>query len=146
MQRVFFEALRDFEQFRGEASRRTWLFGIASHRCLDILRAQRRRASSERIEPTEASNDRQGVADHEAAERGPFEQLNRAQLLEALEDCLASLSPETRATVLLRFWTELTHEQLTAHLGSTAEALQMRISRAMPVLRQCLERKGWAGE
>jgi RNA polymerase sigma-70 factor (ECF subfamily) len=146
MQQVFLEALRDFEQFRGEAAPRTWLFSIASHRCLDELRALKRRASSDRIEPIEVSGEPKEVADRGAVGRGPFEQLDHAQLLQALEDCLTSLAPETRATVLLRFWTQLTHEQMTAHLGSTAEALQMRISRAMLVLRRCLENKGWAGE
>jgi RNA polymerase sigma-70 factor (ECF subfamily) len=146
MQQVFLQALRDFEQFRSEAAPRTWLFGIAYHRCLDELRAQKRRASFDRIEPIEASGERMEVADWEAVGRGPFEQLDHAQLLQALEDCLTSLSAQTQATVLLRFWTQLTHEQMTEQLGSTAEALQMRISRAMPVLRRCLESKGWSGE
>ena len=139
MQQVFLEAFRDFEQVRGQSSRRAWLFAVSSHRCLDALRNQRRAA-------LRIVQDEQVVAGLEAPTTGSFERLDRVQLIAALESCLTLLSPETRATVLLRFQTGLTFEQMVSHLGSTADALQMRIARAMPVLRQCLERKGWTGE
>src|SRR6185295_14562109 len=41
-QQTFLEAFRDYDAFQHRASRRAWLFGIASHRCLDALRDQRR--------------------------------------------------------------------------------------------------------
>jgi RNA polymerase sigma-70 factor (ECF subfamily) len=139
MQRVFLEAFRDFEQFRGQASRRTWLFAVASHRCLDALRHQQRGM-------LRVAQDEQVVAGFKDPSTGPFEHLDRMQLLAALDSCLALLSAEMRATVLMRFRTELTFEQMALHLGATADALQMRVARAMPVLRQCLESKGWTNE
>ncbi len=139
MQRVFLEALRDFEQFRGQSSRRTWLFAVASHRCLDALRHQQRRM-------LRVAHDDQVVGNFKDPATGPFERLDRMQLLVALDNCLALLSPEMRATVLMRFQTELTFEHMALHLGATADALQMRVARAMPVLRQCLESKGWTNE
>src|SRR5215470_7367325 len=37
-QQVFLEAYRDLEGFQGRSSSRSWLFSIASHRCVDALR------------------------------------------------------------------------------------------------------------
>jgi RNA polymerase sigma-70 factor (ECF subfamily) len=138
-QQVFLEAYRDLDRFQRRSSLRTWLFGIAYHRCLDLLKSQRRR--SKRIE----SND-QLVIDFEDPGDGPIEYVGRAQLLAALEQCLKALSPEVRATVLLRFRTGFTYEELAAQLAATADALQIRVARALPALRRCLVSKGWTGE
>ena len=37
-------AWRSFDRFEGRASLRTWLYGIASNVCFDLLKARRRRA------------------------------------------------------------------------------------------------------
>jgi RNA polymerase sigma-70 factor (ECF subfamily) len=138
MQQVFLHAYRDFDQFRGQSSRRSWLFGIAANRCKDALRSRRGVPEAQGIFqlPNARSED---------SDIGPHEHLDRAQLLAALEECLQSLSPDVRATLQLRFRTDLTYEQMAEQLKATPEALQMRVARAMPLLRQCLERKGWAG-
>jgi RNA polymerase sigma-70 factor (ECF subfamily) len=138
MQQVFLEAYRDLSRFRGESSTRTWLLAIAGHRSVDALRRKARTA--QRMQGEDAATD---VEDPRA---GPFERLERTQLLAALDDCLTSLPPDTRATVLMRFQTNLTYEQMAAQLGTTPFALQMRVSRAMPALLACLERKGWIDE
>jgi RNA polymerase sigma-70 factor, ECF subfamily len=41
-QEVFFRCLRGLASFRGESQFRTWLFGIATHVCLDHLREKQR--------------------------------------------------------------------------------------------------------
>jgi RNA polymerase sigma-70 factor (ECF subfamily) len=135
-QQTFLEAFRDFDRFQGRSSRRTWLLGIAGHRCLDVIRRQH----SGWIE----GNDDALINRHDPG-RGPREQLEQAQLAAALEECMRSLSPEVRMTVLMRFQTELSYEQLAVQLSTTADALQMRVTRALSRLRRCLESKGADG-
>jgi RNA polymerase sigma-70 factor (ECF subfamily) len=132
-QQTFLEAFRDFDRFQGRSSRRSWLFGIAGHRCLDVIRKRR----SGWIE----SDDDALINSHDPGS-GPREQLEQAQLAAALEECMKSLSPETRMTVLMRFQTELSYEQLAVQLSTRADALQMRVTRALSRLRRCLETKG----
>ena len=138
-QQVFLEAYRDLDRFEGRSSPRTWLFSIASHRCFDALRNEQRR--TKRL-----------VADEEAAAAvadpgtGPFDGLDRRRLGAALDDCMALLSPDVRATVLLRFQTGLGYRELAEMLGASADTLQVRVSRALPVLKRCMERKGWNGD
>jgi len=139
VQQVFLEAYRDMDQFEGRSPPRAWLLGIASHRCLDAIKTQQRR--SKLIE-----NNEQAVADFEDPGPGPIDHVDRAQVIAALEECLKRLSPDVRATVLLRFQTGATYEELAARLAATADTLQVRVARALPVLRRCLKRKGWTGE
>jgi RNA polymerase sigma factor (sigma-70 family) len=142
MQQVFLEAHRDFHQFRGEAKRRTWLFGIATNRCLDELRRRRRAEARTNADRTEEATMEAAKPEQETS-LAAFEGMDRSQLIAALEECVAVLPLETRATVLLRFRTDLTYEKMAEHLGAQPDTLQMRVSRAMPLLRKCLERKGW---
>jgi RNA polymerase sigma-70 factor (ECF subfamily) len=138
-QQVFLEAYRDLERFGGHASPLAWLFGIAYHRCLDALKSQQRQ--SKLIE-----NNEQAVLDFEDPGAGPIEYVAGVRLTAALEECLKRLSDDMRATVLLRFQTGATYEELAVLLGATADTLQMRVARALPILRRCLEKKGWTGE
>jgi RNA polymerase sigma-70 factor (ECF subfamily) len=134
-QQTFLEAFRDFDRSQERSSRRAWLFGIAGHRCLDALRRQQRR--SRWIE-----NDEDAVINTHDPGTGPRQQIEHAQLTLALEGCLKTLSPEVRMTVLMRFQTELTYEDLAVQLSTSADALQMRVTRALSKLRRCLESKG----
>jgi len=134
-QQAFLQAFRDFDRFEERSSRRAWLFGIASHRCLDALRNRKRRARW-------IDNDEQALMNTHDPGSGPSQRIEHAQIASALEECLKLLSPEVRMTVLLRFQNELTYEELAAQLATRADALQMRVTRALPKLRQCLESKG----
>jgi len=134
-QQTFLDAFRDFDRFQGRSSRRAWLLGIASHRCQDAIRTQQRH--SRWIE-----NDEAAVIDTHDARIGPSGHVEYMQVTSALEDCLTLLSPEVRMTVLLRFQTELTYQEIAAKLTTRADALQMRVTRALSSLRRCLENKG----
>ena len=138
-QQVFLEAYRDLDRFEGRSSPRTWLFSIASHRCFDALRNEQRR-TRRLVSDDDAAAE---VADSGA---GPLDGIDRRRLGAALDDCMALLSPEVRATVLLRFQTGLGYRELAEMLGANADTLQVRVSRALPVLRRCMERKGWDGD
>jgi RNA polymerase sigma-70 factor (ECF subfamily) len=132
-QQTFLEAFRDFDRFGGRSSRRAWLFGIASHRCLDAIRKRR---------PGWIERDDDALINRHDPGSGPREQLEHAQLTAALEECLEALSREARMTVLMRFQTELSYEELAVQLSTRADALQMRVTRALSRLRRCLESKG----
>lgn len=60
----------------------------------------------------------------------------------ALDRCLATLAPEVRQLMLLRYVEELTFEEIGGMLAEKPGTLQARAARAMPGLRACLEEKG----
>lgn len=138
-QQVFLEAYRDLEALKDPAAMRSWLFGIAKNRCLDALKRLR-------VESNVIDNGTNATGDVPDPGSGPLEHASDVQITAALEDCLGRLSPDVRATVLLRFQTGATYEELAARLGVAADTLQVRVARALRTLRKCLEKKGWTGE
>jgi DNA-directed RNA polymerase specialized sigma24 family protein len=58
---------------------------------------------------------------------------------EALEACLMSLSPAARDAILLHYQQDLSFEEAAEIAGEKPGTLQMRVARALPALRACLE-------
>src|SRR5689334_6075100 len=135
-QQVFTEAYRDIERFRRESSLRTWLIGIARHRCGDAIKSQNRRGAKIELSPDT-------VTDHIDPASAQTEQLDDVRLAAALEDCVGELPYEIRETILLRFLSDMTYEEMAKVLGKKADTLCVRVARTLPRLKDCLKRKGW---
>lgn len=135
-QMTFVQAYEGLARFAGRSSLRTWLFGIAHHRCLDLLKIHRRR--QRRFPLADELPDR--PAPVETAE----DRLAGRSRLGALAQCLRELAPHVRAAVLLRFQQGISYEEMSRLEGERPATLQARVARALPVLRRCLERKGEA--
>lgn len=133
-QLVFIHAFESFGSFSGQSSLRTWLYGIANHRCLDALKANRRwfhrfklvAESDDEVDPAPSGEDR-------ALAKG---------IAEALDGCLEKLEPHIRVAVVLRYQEGFSYEQMAHICQEKPATLQARVARAMPLLRRCLENKG----
>ncbi len=133
---TFVQAYEGLPRFAGRSSLRTWLFGIAHHRCLDLLKSARRR--EKRFAPLD------GVPEPPAPSAGAEDRLAARSRNRALERCLGELAPHVRAAVLLRFQQGVTYEEMARLEGDRPATLQARVARALPVLRRCLETGGSA--
>jgi RNA polymerase sigma factor (sigma-70 family) len=133
-QTTLLEAFRDLASFGARSSLRTWLFGIARHRCLDALKADRRRGA--RFQ-TEAELPETADAAPSAAER-----LGQAELLAALDACLGELTAETRMVLLMRFSEGMAYDEIARVCRASVETMRARVARALPVLRRCVEQQG----
>lgn len=134
LQTTFVQAFEGLGAFRGGSTFKTWLLGIARHRALDLLKVTARRERRFRLVPE--------LPERPLAEPGAEERLVGAATLRRLQRCLGELAPRVRATVLLRFQHEISYPELAAATGERPGALQMRVARALPVLRRCLEHGG----
>jgi RNA polymerase sigma-70 factor (ECF subfamily) len=139
LQRVFLDAHRDIDRFQGRSSLAGWLIGIATHRCQDALKSQRRH----RQRVTADAQAMIGFADPGST---PAERVAHTRLVAALEDCLKILSDDVRMAVLLRFQQGKSYDEMSELLDTNTNTLHARVSRALPVLRRCLEGKGWNDE
>lgn len=133
-QNVFLQAYRDLHSFSGRSSMKTWLYQIARHRCLDELRSRRRRQKRMTLVDTPPD-----VADNTAS---ADELLREQQKLRVLHDCLQTLSPDARAAVILRYVDGFSYQESAEVCGDKPETLRARVSRALPVLRGCIQTKG----
>lgn len=137
LQLVFLQAYAGLPGFAARSTFKSWLFGIARHRCLDELKRdsrQARRLSHFRVDEVEATA---------VTGEGGLEETQTAAEREAgLDDCMQGLSAETRDLVLLRFRHDLSYEEIGALAGVPSGTLRVRIFRALASLRRCLEAKG----
>lgn len=135
-QMTFVQAHEGLGRFARRSSLRTWLFGIARHRCLDFLKMHRRR--HKRFGPIEEAPDLPEPAS--SAE----DRLSERSVARILESCLRGLAPRVRAAVLLRYQQGLSYPEIARLSNEKAPTLQVRVARALPLLRRCLEEKGVA--
>lgn len=138
-QETFLRAFRGLPSFRGEASFRTWLFGIA------LNAARSRQASLLRILSRTESFDR-GEKDPPSpllsvSDPAPSPE-NRAlggELKEALLAALRRISPEHREILLLREVEGLDYGEVGAILRLPEGTVKSRLARARRTVREAME-------
>lgn len=134
---VFLHVYRDLPKFRGDSSLWSWIAQIAHNRCMDA--ATRRRRDQQRTVSLDGDDP---VELPDAKAEDPTITPERIRRLKALERCLQRLSEPVRASLLVKYQFDHTFEEMSAILGERAGTLQVRVSRALPLLRRCLERAG----
>jgi RNA polymerase sigma-70 factor (ECF subfamily) len=129
VQETFLRARKSLDRFewQGEASFRSWLFGIANHAILDLAKSAKRRGG-----------DRNGEAFPELASDDP----SRATLMrqeereDRLRDSLGDLSPDHRAVIELVVLEELPIGDVALRIGRSYGATQKLLTRALNKLAE----------
>ena len=129
-QQIFIQAHRDLVRFAARSTLRTWLFAIARHRVLDAAKSRRR---------AQAHIEEDDTADTPDPSPPPGERLDEARLQQALIACLRELGEHIRGTLVLRYQSGFTFEELATIFGDKPGTLQARVMRALPLLRTCIE-------
>jgi RNA polymerase sigma-70 factor (ECF subfamily) len=120
---VFLKAFRKLDQFRGEASFRTWLYRIAINHCQNLRQAWHDRHVF--------SNADEAVWENAAAQTdSPLRILEIKELGERIQKTLDGLSDEYRLLLLLVADEELTYEQVGALVGQSPDAVRGKLHRA----------------
>lgn len=122
MQTTFIAAYRQLGGFRGDASFKTWLYGIALNECRMLHRKVGRETSIDAIaEP--------------AAPPAPGHALDRL----VLRKLVARLPEKQRLTVLLRVCDDLSFREIGAIVGSSEASAKVNYFHAVKKLRSWLE-------
>lgn len=126
---VFLAAFQGIGRFEGDGARfRSWLFTIAHHRGVDGIREQIKVGQQEAYLEV---RDRRAVP---SAEASSLDHLPSAEVDEAL----ASLTPEQRDVVLLRFVADLSLDDVAIITGRTTSAVKQLQRRGVQHLRRHL--------
>jgi RNA polymerase sigma-70 factor (ECF subfamily) len=133
-QQVFLEAFQGFGRFEGRSSLWSWLCGIAYHRSLDELRRLRRTDVGDEFD----------VVDGLMNQPDTTNDADRVAMRRALEHCLGKLEPAPRSQLLMRYFLGLSYAEIAEAVGNNPDAVQRRMSRILPSLRECLQKKGFA--
>jgi len=132
-QTVFAQAFQGMKALSGVHSVRAWLRAIARNRCLDHMKALRRA-------PEILSDDDLAVAADRHLANSVTD--NDPRIRKALDECLDCLDARSRALLVLRFHDELSYDEIGKLTSDKPGALRVRLARALPILRRCLEQKG----
>jgi RNA polymerase sigma-70 factor, ECF subfamily len=141
VQETFLRVFRSLGSFRGDASFRTWVYGIALNVCRNRLdsaehRARRRAESLVIVDPDSGAEVERPLPD---SQPGPEATAYGAELRRALEKGLTAISPEHREVLVLREIQGLEYEELAAVLGCALGTVKSRLARARAALRVALE-------
>ena len=124
-QEVFVKAYRALGRFRGDSSFSTWLYRIAVNTCLNF-RASRRPPA---VELPDALPDRAP---------GALESLERDERSRLVREAVSRLPEKQRATLILKVYHELTHEEVATILGSSVGTVKANVFHALGNLRKML--------
>jgi RNA polymerase sigma-70 factor (ECF subfamily) len=139
LQTTFAQAFDSLPGFEKRLSFHVWLLTIARNRAMDHLRTtKRRKRLSAQADKTLPATDFNPLAD---------QLIHKQQMLRVLEQCLEELRAQTKDsgtldTLILRFRDDLSYEQISKILECSTIALRVRVARALPKLKQCMESKG----
>jgi RNA polymerase sigma-70 factor, ECF subfamily len=123
-QEVFVRLFTRIGQYRGEAEFVTWLYRLVVNACMDEQRKRRR------LVPF---GDPEVMSDRETGE-SPDEIYSRLELTESVRVALADLSPPLRLTILLKYFEELSYEEMARALGCSQGTIASRLHRGLKIL------------
>ncbi|MCL4562527.1 MAG: sigma-70 family RNA polymerase sigma factor [Chloroflexi bacterium] len=121
-QESFWRAHQSLSKYDPQRPFVTWLLSIAAHYCIDQLRRRRLDTLSMDLLPEEAIPD-SGTPTPEAS----FNQTEEQRHLRAL---LGTLGPQDRAAIIMRYWYDLSDEEIGQALSLSVSAVKSRLHRA----------------
>ena len=126
-QDVFLRAYRGLGSFRGGSSLATWLYRIGVNACLNRVSIKK--------PLTEDLDARQHV---DTFHESPSERVLREERGARVRAAITQLPPKQRATLVLRMYQELSHEEIAEVLGSSVGAVKANFFHALGNLKKLL--------
>ncbi len=134
---AFLSAYRSLDAFRG-GSFKSWVMRMVTNACYDELRRRKRRPTI----PLEPMNDEDEEVESptwlEDTSHSPEEELERGELDRAIQSCLAGLSEDFRAVVVMVDIEGLDYQEVADAIGKPLGTVKSRLARARLKLRDCL--------
>jgi RNA polymerase sigma-70 factor, ECF subfamily len=127
-QESFWRAFQGLSKYDFQRPFGTWLLSIAAHYCIDRLRRKRPvLLSLESLLPEDDAPD---------DAPGPETQTYRKQNQETVQRLLAQLGHEERAMIVMRYWHDMSYEEIAHSLRVSVGAVKSRLHRARHTLAE----------
>ncbi len=120
--------MTSIQQFRGDSEFSTWLYRLVVNACVDLARSRKSGALAADRSRLEAV----------AARGSPEEDFARAQIANSVRDAVSALPAKFRMAVLLRYFEDLSYEQMAKVLGCSMGTVASRLSRGHRMLAERL--------
>jgi RNA polymerase sigma-70 factor (ECF subfamily) len=120
-QETFWKAYKAIHKFDLERSFATWLLSIAAHHCIDQMRKRYVSSFSLELLPEGSASD---------DSPSPEDEVARSETGRQVQELLNELKPEDRAVIILRYWYEMSEQEISDALSMTVSAVKSRLHRA----------------
>jgi RNA polymerase sigma-70 factor (ECF subfamily) len=121
-QESFVRAYTKLHTYRPERKFSTWLLSITSHHCIDRLRRRRFTwLSLEEPLPPQRLRSEHGLPEDSAL---------RAEKRDEVRQLLKALEPAYRTPIVLRYWHDMSYQEIAETLGISLGAVKSRLHRA----------------
>jgi RNA polymerase sigma-70 factor (ECF subfamily) len=132
LQDVLVRVLENIREYRGEARFKSWLFGIATHVCLDHLRHKKRwRVEAQLIGEQEATGNAQAHNALVELMRQPEFRFEIREHIAFCFSCIArTLPPEEQAAIMLKEVLGFTNEEAASILSVSEPVFRHRLAAA----------------
>ena len=131
-QEAFLAAWKGLPRFRGDSRFSTWLYQLATHAAIDLIRREKKHQNNTDIEDAVLVD---GAA-------SPQETVEKQETADTVQAALQVLSHQAREILLLRYQAELGYEEIATVLGLPNGTVKSRINRAKAQLKEALLRQG----
>ena len=130
---AFGKAFKKLETYTPEFAFSTWLFKIASNNCIDFIR--RRKAGALSIDRTYHTQEGAEVSLELKSEfLDPEEKVMKKQKIKMMRDVVAKLKPKYRMLVEMRYFDELSYEEIAVKSGLPLGSVKAQLFRAREFL------------
>jgi RNA polymerase sigma factor (sigma-70 family) len=135
---AFGKAFHRLKQYQPNYAFSTWLFKIASNNCIDFLRREKKKRMIS-MDNTLFNDDGDEMSfDVKDGERDPEEEFVRGQKEELMREVVDKLKPRYKELVELRYFKELSYEEIAEQLDLPLGTVKAQLFRAREFLAQML--------
>jgi RNA polymerase sigma-70 factor (ECF subfamily) len=127
-QQVFLKLMTHISKFESRSEFSTWLYRVVANTCLDKKRALRRLLFFGAGEEVQVRDRRRSIE----------ETYIHREIEASVRSAIASLKPKLRIAILLKYFEDLSYEEMAAVMGCSSGTVASRLSRAHRALARRL--------
>ncbi len=142
-QEVFLSVIKNLESFQGDSQFQTWLFRIATNKARDYREKRNagKRGGGQTPISLQAENPETGLTpDPPASLPTPDEQLMSVEQAVAVRESLEQIGEPCREIIELRYFGDLSYEELSATLNLNPKTVSSRLSKCLDRLEEIARR------
>lgn len=135
---AFAKAFKNLKKFNPNYTFSTWLFRIATNNCIDFIRKKKLETTSINSAYTNDDGESVGI-DLRDQNKNPQEEAIHNQKIEIMRLIVKRLPPKYRALVTLRYFDELSYDEIAQELDAPLGTVKAQLHRARELLHELVK-------
>ncbi len=134
---AFGKAFKNLPQYTPDFAFSTWLFKIATNNCIDYLRKKKKKAGT--VQKRENADQDEITVKLESQLPDPEEHIINKEKIVLMRDVVEKLKPHYRKLIKMRYFDELSYDEIVQELGLPLGTVKVQLFRARDFLYNILK-------